>query len=154
MEVISCGEYSDRSTGSFWASKAWQSFWMRGLDPLTRYTPWDKDRKQTKQIVTLYTDFYHPFIPCSDKFLPALTGHDAQSQLCTAAPQRVPHPAYHAVSQRDPPRTPSPFCSHTQADMTPCTSCAKPVHTAEGADQSTSVTRSLPIRFFCNSFFS
>lgn len=67
MEVISCGEYSDRSTGSFWVSKAWQSFWMRGLDPLTRYTPWDKDRKQKKQIVTLYTDFYHHFIPCNDK---------------------------------------------------------------------------------------
>lgn len=39
MEVISCGELSERSTCSFWISKAWQSFWMRGLDPLTRYTP-------------------------------------------------------------------------------------------------------------------
>lgn len=43
VEVMSCGESppSLRSTCSFCISKAWHSFWMRGFDPLTRYTPFE-----------------------------------------------------------------------------------------------------------------
>lgn len=45
MEVMSCAKCSERSTCSFWLSKTWHSFWMRGLDPLMRYTPCDGGRE-------------------------------------------------------------------------------------------------------------
>lgn len=49
MEVMSCGERSERSTCSFCTSKAWQIFWMRGLDPLTRYTPSEEKQKKPQR---------------------------------------------------------------------------------------------------------
>ena len=49
MEVMSCGERSERSTCSFCISKAWQIFWMRGLDPLTRYTPLEENKKNPQR---------------------------------------------------------------------------------------------------------
>lgn len=136
---MSCGKCSDRSTCSFWFSKAWHSFRMRGLDPLMRYTPCDGESGggrggkggggHNSSTLPARPDVWASSWREWRLVLPPPRGRGARSQLCSRSPQRARRAAGSGAAPRGPRQTPSPFCGRTPAGTPPCTSCAKPGRT-------------------------